>query len=58
VILHGYARTTGDLDVWIKPVKENYLKLQKAFGSFGMPMFDLSLDNFLNTDNFDVFRNW
>jgi len=24
VIFHGYNRTTGDLDLWINPTKENY----------------------------------
>lgn len=27
VIYHGYGRTTGDMDVWIKPDNENKLKL-------------------------------
>ncbi|MBP6620334.1 MAG: hypothetical protein KA188_08785 [Leadbetterella sp.] len=55
VILHGYARTTGDLDLWIKPTEANFKKLTSAFGIFGMPMFDLTLDKFLNTKDFDVF---
>jgi hypothetical protein len=55
VILHGYARTTGDLDLWIKPTEANFKKLTAAFGIFGMPMFDLTLDKFLNTKDFDVF---
>ena len=31
VILHGYARTTGDMDIWVERSTENYLKLKKAF---------------------------
>ena len=31
VILHGYARTTGDMDIWVERTTENYLKLKKAF---------------------------
>lgn len=27
VILHGHARVTGDMDVWIEPTEENYKKL-------------------------------
>ncbi len=27
VIYHGYLRTTGDLDIWLKPTNENKLKL-------------------------------
>jgi hypothetical protein len=31
VILHGYVRTTGDMDVWVKRTKENYGKIVRAF---------------------------
>ncbi|MDZ7772400.1 MAG: hypothetical protein U5K31_06645 [Balneolaceae bacterium] len=27
VIFHGYGRTTGDLDIWINPSKENKPRL-------------------------------
>ena len=27
VILHGYGRTTGDMDIWVKNDRVNYLKL-------------------------------
>jgi len=55
VILHGYSRTTGDLDVWVKRNGENYLKLVKAFEKFQMPVFDMTEENFLNNHNIDVF---
>lgn len=55
VILHGYNRTTGDLDIWVDPTKENYQYLQKAFHLFGMPLFDMTIDNFLHNKEFDVF---
>ncbi len=54
VIIHGYNRTTGDLDLWIKPTKDNYKKLQNAFGIFGMSMFDMTESNFLS-NKMDVF---
>jgi len=38
VILHGYSRTTGDLDIWVKKTKENYIKIALAFRRFGMPL--------------------
>ena len=25
VILHGYSRTTGDMDIWVDRTKENYV---------------------------------
>lgn len=31
VILHGYVRTTGDLDIWVKPTNENKMRLLKVF---------------------------
>lgn len=48
VILYGYSRTTGDLYVWVKKIELNYHKLSKAFQKFGMPVFDMTRDNFLN----------
>jgi hypothetical protein len=54
VIIHGYNRTTGDLDVWIKPTKKNYSKLKNAFSMFGMSVFDMTEESFLSND-LDVF---
>lgn len=55
VILHGYSRTTGDLDIWVEKTPENYARLVQAFHTFGMPTFDMTADNFLNRPEFDVF---
>ncbi len=55
VILHGYQRSTGDLDLWVKPTQQNFLKLQKAFYSFGLPTDAISLSMFMDTENYDVF---
>ncbi len=55
VIFHGYNRTTGDLDIWVNPSPENYRKLIKAFDIFRMPLFDMTEEKFLNTEEFDVF---
>ncbi len=55
VILHGYVRTTGDLDLWVRKSKVNYQKIVAAFMDFGMPVFDMHEDNFLNNENLDVF---
>ncbi|ODS81570.1 MAG: hypothetical protein ABS46_11195 [Cytophagaceae bacterium SCN 52-12] len=30
VIYHGYKRTTGDIDIWLKPTNENRDKLVRA----------------------------
>ena len=55
VILHGYARTTGDMDIWVERTYENYLKITNAFQQFGMPVFDMTEENFLHHQNWDVF---
>jgi hypothetical protein len=55
VILHGYSRTTGDMDIWVERSIENYTKIKKAFQQFGMPVFDMTLENFLSHPNWDVF---
>lgn len=55
VILHGYARTTGDLDLWVNRKADNYQKLASAFAEFGLPIFDMTLDNFLNIEKYNVF---
>ena len=55
VILHGYARTTGDMDIWVERTSENYNRLKKAFDQFGMPVFDMTEKNFLSHPDWDVF---
>lgn len=39
VILHGYTRSTADMDVWVKRTSENYHRIKKAFIEFGAPIF-------------------
>ncbi len=55
VILHGYPRTTGDMDIWVDRTAENYGKISSAFVDFGMPVFDMTEDNFLNHTEWEVF---
>jgi Nucleotidyl transferase of unknown function (DUF2204) len=55
VVLHGYPRTTGDMDLWVERTLENYRKLEKAFAQFGMPVFDMNEQNFLSHPVWDVF---
>jgi len=55
VILHGYSRTTGDLDIWVEKTPANYEKLVRAFHNFGMPVFDMTAPNFLHHPEWDVF---
>jgi hypothetical protein len=54
VNVHGYQRSTGDVDIWVNQTTDNYAKLTAAFRLFGMPVFDMSLENFMSK-SFDVF---
>jgi len=56
VNLHGYRRTTGDMDIFVNPSPQNHLKLKNVHFDFGMHMGEMEeLDNFLNTSKYDVF---
>lgn len=55
VVLHGHARVTGDMDIWVECSAENYKKLVKAFQQFHMPVFDMTLEKFLQVNESDVF---
>ena len=55
VILHGYARTTGDLDIWVERTSQNYTNLKKAFDQFGMSVFEMTEKNFLSHPDWNVF---
>ena len=57
VILHGYSRTTGDMDLWVERSEENYNRIKQAFFHFGMPVFDMTQENFLSHPNWDVFTS-
>lgn len=48
VVLHGYNRSTGDMDIWVNKSEENYNKLQKVYSDFIAPMF--SKEDFLSED--------
>jgi predicted nucleotidyltransferase len=56
VILHGYQRVTGDMDIWVNRTEENYIRIKAAFDQFGMPVFDMNRENFLFEKSMDVFR--
>ena len=51
VIIHGYTRSIGHLDLWINQTSKNYDNLKKTYLDFGAPIF--SKEEF-NSDKFDV----
>ncbi len=54
-IIHGYNRTTGDLDIWVHQTEQNYIRLVKAFEQFQMSVFDMTKEKFLHDSSIDVF---
>ena len=48
VIFHGYDRTTGDMDIWLKPDNKNKIKIIAALREIGFD--DESLDHLNNYD--------
>lgn len=44
---HGRPRHTGDLDIWIKPDKQNATKMVKVIDDFGFAPLGLKEDDFL-----------
>ncbi|MDI1353926.1 MAG: nucleotidyltransferase [bacterium] len=55
VIYHGFPRTTGDLDLFVEVSEQNYEHITEAFLAFGMPVFDMTKNNFLENSNLNVF---
>jgi hypothetical protein len=39
---HGTPRATGDLDIWIRPTRENAARAWRALLAFGAPLTELS----------------
>ena len=45
--VHGYARATLDIDIFIRPVRENAEKAWAALKKFGYDMTDVSVEDLL-----------
>ena len=54
VIIRGYSRSTGDMDIWVNKTANNFLRLQKAITAFGLPAEAVPEDKFFSP-YFDVF---
>ena len=44
VILHSEPRYTKDLDIWVRPSKENAVKIFAALAEFGAPLKQLGIE--------------
>lgn len=45
VMFHTVPRFTKDLDVWVRPSRENAARVRAALAAFGAPLTDLSLED-------------
>ncbi|MBK8547489.1 MAG: nucleotidyltransferase [Saprospiraceae bacterium] len=55
VIFYGYNRVTGDLDLFLEPSEKNYQNLLNACSQFGFPTNVISIEEFINPVETDVF---
>lgn len=51
VAIHGFPRTTGDIDFWMKPSQENAERVVKSLIEFGFGSLDISIDDFIKNDS-------
>ena len=42
---YGHVRATKDLDVWVRPDRENAQRVLKGLSDFGAPLGDLTADD-------------
>lgn len=48
VAAHGNPRSTGDIDIWVRPSRENAQRVLLALRSFGAPLFGLTEDDLVD----------
>ncbi|MBX2990350.1 MAG: hypothetical protein KF749_04175 [Bacteroidetes bacterium] len=46
VVLHGYPRFTGDMDIWVRPTVENAQKVLKTLDDFGVGSLGFKAEDF------------
>jgi hypothetical protein len=44
--VHGYPRSTGDIDIWVKPETNNAKRVFRALAEFGAPLADVNEETF------------
>ena len=45
---HGYPRATGDMDIWVRPLEPNAVKILKALSDFGFKNLKLEVKDILS----------
>jgi hypothetical protein len=48
IAAHGNPRATGEIDIWVRPTRDNAARVLQALRAFGAPMFDLSIEDLVN----------
>lgn len=48
VAAHGNPRSTGDIDIWVRPTRDNAERVLTALRAFGAPLFDLTVDDLVD----------
>jgi hypothetical protein len=48
--VHGYPRATGDLDIWVRPTRENADRVWVAIARYGAPRRYLDANDFCTPD--------
>lgn len=51
VAAHGHLRGTRDIDIWVRPTKENAARVWQALVRFGAPLRDVKPEDFATPDN-------
>jgi hypothetical protein len=54
VIIRGYSRSTGDMDIWVNKSKENFQRIKNAILEFGIPLHAIPEEQFFSPE-YDVF---
>ena len=47
---HGFPRATGDIDLWVRPTKENAARVWEALAAFGAPTSRITVEDFSTPD--------
>lgn len=48
VAAHGNPRSTGDIDIWVRPTRDNAERVLRALRAFGAPIFDLTIEDLVD----------
>lgn len=47
---HGFSRSTGDIDIWVRPTPDNAKRVMRAITTFGAPLLGLRIEDLHTPD--------